>query len=202
MNNTPQRLRASLLGGALFLLRTFISGAFLSGALLSAPVFAQAPESTEATETATTDEKASKRFAEWDVLQPPFPLNTVNVKSTEVTWASLDVTPDGKSIVFDTVGDIFISSIDGGDAQALTQDFAWNIHPAVSPNGKQIAFISDRDGLSNVWVMNIDGSDLRQVTKEKNNIIHSPKWSPDGQYIVVTKGIMSSRSIPAGEILR
>ena len=82
----------------------------------------------------------------------------------------------------------------------LTQDFAWNIHPAVSPDGKQVAFISDRDGLSNVWVMNIDGTELRQVTKETNNIIHSPKWSPDGQYILVTKGIMSSRSIPAGEI--
>ncbi|MEC7284276.1 MAG: amidohydrolase, partial [Pseudomonadota bacterium] len=57
-----------------------------------------------------------------------------------------------------------------------------------------------KDGLSNVWVMDIDGSNLRQVTKEKSNLIHSPKWSPDGEYLVVTKGIMSSRSIPAGEI--
>lgn len=198
MNNTPQRLRASLLGGALF----------LSGALISAPTFAQDPQSSEQhseqDETSdlvtATDEKSSKRFAEWDVLKPPFPLHTVNIKSDEVTWASLDVTPDGKHIVFDTLGDLFISPIDGGNAQALTQDFAWNIHPAVSPDGKQVAFISDRDGLSNVWVMNIDGTELRQVTKEKNNIIHSPKWSPDGQYILVTKGIMSSRSIPAGEI--
>ena len=101
MNNTPQRLRASLLGGALF----------LSGALVSAPIFAQDAEVTEPTETAASDEKASKRFADWDVLKPPFPLNTVNIKSTEVTWASLDVTPDGKHIVFDTLGDLFISPI-------------------------------------------------------------------------------------------
>lgn len=197
MNNTPQRLRASLLGGALF----------LSGALISAPTFALAPQNEEpasniaASANATdNDEQSTKRFAQWDVLKPPFPLNTVNIKSAEITWASLDVTPDGQHIVFDTLGDIFISAIDGGDARALTQDFAWNIHPAVSPDGTKIAFISDRDGLSNVWIMNIDGTELRQVTTEKNNIIHSPKWSPDGQYIVVTKGIMSSRSIPAGEI--
>lgn len=197
MNNTPQRLRASLLGGALF----------LSGALISAPTFAQAPQNEEpasniaaSANSTDNDEQSTKRFAQWDVLKPPFPLNTVNIKSAEITWASLDVTPDGQHIVFDTLGDIFISAIDGGDARALTQDFAWNIHPAVSPDGTKIAFISDRDGLSNVWIMNIDGTELRQVTTEKNNIIHSPKWSPDGQYIVVTKGIMSSRSIPAGEI--
>ncbi|MDP5041185.1 MAG: amidohydrolase, partial [Paraglaciecola sp.] len=74
------------------------------------------------------------------------------------------------------------------------------IHPAVSPDGKHIAFISDRGGISNLWVMDKDGTNLKQLSNEKNNLIHSPKWSPDGEYIVVTKGIMSSRSIPAGEI--
>ncbi|MFQ3220180.1 MAG: Tol biopolymer transport system component/imidazolonepropionase-like amidohydrolase [Paraglaciecola sp.] len=137
---------------------------------------------------------------QWDVLNPPFPLSTVSIDTLKTTWSSLDITPDGKQFVFDMLGDIYLSSLEGGDAKALTQDFAWNIHPAVSPDGKKVAFISDRGGLSNVWVMNIDGSNLVQVTKEKNNLIHSPKWSPDGQYIAVSKGIMSSRSIPAGEI--
>ena len=188
MNNFPQRLRMNFLSSALV----------LSSALLTHTAFASTTDNTSSTDTETVT--TEKRFADWDVLNPAFPLNEINVKSNELTWASLDVTPDGKHIVFDTLGDIFISSIEGGDAQPLTQDFAWNIHPAVSPNGKQIAFISDRDGLSNVWVMNRDGTELRQVTKEKNNIIHAPKWSPDGEYILVTKGIMSSRSIPAGEI--
>ncbi|MCV2884557.1 amidohydrolase family protein [Aestuariibacter sp. AA17] len=141
-----------------------------------------------------------KKQEEWDVLNPPYPLNSTTIKTDELTWSSLDVTPNGKNIVFDALGDIFTVDIKGGNATPLTQDFAWNIHPAVSPDGSKIAFISDRGGVSNVWVMNIDGSNLRQVTKEKNNIIHSPKWSPDGEYIVATKGIMSSRSIPAGEI--
>ncbi|WP_412971965.1 amidohydrolase family protein [Glaciecola sp. MF2-115] len=145
-------------------------------------------------------EKEEKPYATWDVLNPPMPLSSIEISTNETTWSSLDVSPNGKQFVFDMLGDIFIASTDGGDAKALTQDFAWNIHPTISPDGKQIAFISDRDGLSNVWVMDTNGENLRQVTKEKKNLIHSPKWSPDGEYIVVNKGIMSSRSIPAGEI--
>lgn len=145
-------------------------------------------------------ESSEDKKQQWDVLNPPFDLTSLDINSDEVTWASLDITPDGKQMVFDTLGDLFIVSSDGGNATPLTQDFAWNIHPAVSPDGKRIAFSSDRDGLSNIWVMDIDGSNLQQVSKEKNNIMHSPKWSPDGQYIIATKGIMSSRSIPAGEL--
>jgi Tol biopolymer transport system component/imidazolonepropionase-like amidohydrolase len=156
----------------------------------------QASSSNQSVDESTTANEEQK----WDVLNPPFALNTIDINTKEVTWASLDVTPNGKNFVFDTLGDIFIANLKGGNATALTQDFGWNIHPAVSPDGSKIAFSSDRDGISNIWVMNIDGTELRQVSKEKDNIMHSPKWSPDGQYIVATKGIMSSRSIPAGEI--
>ncbi|WP_289029769.1 amidohydrolase family protein [uncultured Paraglaciecola sp.] len=146
------------------------------------------------------EDKQTESKKEWDVLSPPLDLSTVSINTDETTWSSLDITPDDKHIVFDMLGDIFIVDSAGGDAKALTQDFAWNIHPAVSPDGKKIAFISDRGGLSNLWVMNLDGTNLKQVSTEKYNLIHSPKWSPDGQYIAVSKGIMSSRSIPAGEI--
>ncbi len=149
-----------------------------------------------AQDAAKKDEKEKK----WDVLNPPFKLSSVSIDTDETTWASLAVTPDGKKFVFDMLGDLYIVDIAGGDAKPLTQDFAWNIQPAISPDGKHIAFISDRDGVSNLWVMDIDGKNLKQVSKEKQNLIHSPDWSPDGQYIAAMKGIMSSRSIPAGEI--
>jgi len=136
----------------------------------------------------------------WDVLNPPFPLNELTISTDETTWSSLDISPDGKTMVFDMLGDLYTIPLSGGDATALTQDSAWNIHPAVSPDGKHIAFISDRGGISNLWVMDINGKNLKQLSTEKTNLIHSPKWQPDGQYIAVTKGIMSSRSIPAGEI--
>ncbi|MGB0566838.1 MAG: amidohydrolase, partial [Alteromonas macleodii] len=147
-----------------------------------------------------SEEKTESELETWEVSNPPYALNEVTIKTNETTWSSLDVAPNGEFMVFDMLGDLYKVSMSGGDATPLTQDFAWNIHPSISPDGKQIAFISDKDGLSNVWVMDIDGSNLRQVTKEKSNLIHSPKWSPDGEYLVVTKGIMSSRSIPAGEI--
>lgn len=136
----------------------------------------------------------------WDILTPPFNLNSVDINTEETTWSSLDVAPKGDYFVFDMLGDIYQVDIEGGKAKPLTQDFAWNIHPTISPDGSKIAFVSDRDGVSNVWVMDINGDNLYQVTKEKNNTVHSPKWSPDGEYLLVTKGITSSRSLPAGEI--
>jgi Tol biopolymer transport system component/imidazolonepropionase-like amidohydrolase len=150
--------------------------------------------------TPASETEIKDPLKEWDVLAPPMDLKQVNISTNETTWSSLDISPDGKSMVFDMLGDIFIVNAKGGKASALTQDFAWNIQPAISPDGSKIAFISDRDGLSNVWTMDINGENLKQITKEKKYLIHAPKWSPDSQYIVVTKGIMSSRSIPAGEI--
>jgi Tol biopolymer transport system component/imidazolonepropionase-like amidohydrolase len=149
---------------------------------------------------ATEEIQENEDKKEWDVLNPPFKLSSINIQTEQTTWSSLDISPDGKQFAFDMLGDIYITSIKGGDAKALTQDFAWNIHPAISPDGKKLAFISDRGGISNLWTMDIDGTNLNKISTEKNNLVHSPKWSPDGQYIAVSKGIMSSRSIPAGEI--
>ncbi|MCU7554511.1 amidohydrolase family protein [Alteromonas sp. ASW11-19] len=169
--------------------KTLLAAAIMG--LTFGPATAVAQETTSSTDYNTE---------EWDVLNPPFALNEVTINTNETTWSSLDIAPSGDYIVFDMLGDLYRVPVDGGDASPLTQDFAWNIHPAISPDGNHIAFISDRGGVSNVWVMDSNGENLRQVTKEKNNLIHSPKWSPDGEYLVVTKGIMSSRSIPAGEI--
>jgi Tol biopolymer transport system component/imidazolonepropionase-like amidohydrolase len=165
-----------------------------------ATTLAFSAQHASATLNKDTDTMNTPDYSEWDVLNPPYARETVNIETDELTWASLDISPDDKTIVFDTLGDIFTVSADGGTATPLTQDYAWNIQPQFSPDGKHIAFISDRDGLSNVWVMKADGSELRQVTDENNNLIHAPRWTSDGQYIMVTKGIMSSRSIPAGEI--
>ncbi|WDT85676.1 amidohydrolase family protein [Alteromonas sp. 009811495] len=176
MFTTSKRLVAAAITGALYLCAS-------PGAL-----------SQSSTENNTEANNA------WDVTNPPYKLNEVTINTNETTWSSLDVAPSGDFMVFDMLGDLYKVDIKGGNATPLTQDFAWNIHPAISPDGKKVAFVSDRNGLSNVWVMNIDGTNLRQITQEKSNLIHSPKWSPDGEYLVVTKGIMSSRSIPAGEI--
>ena len=175
--------------------------ALLSTALIAGlSAQAAATPSDDNTTVDTLAETSKYDVENWQVTQPPFKLNEVAISTNETTWSSLDVSPNGKFMIFDMLGDLYKVDIKGGNATPLIQDFAWNIHPAISPDGKQVAFVSDRDGLSNVWVMDIDGTPLKQITREKKDIIHAPKWSPDGEYLVVTKGIMSSRSIPAGEI--
>ena len=136
----------------------------------------------------------------WDVTQPQGELKTITIDTVESTWSNLSVSQDGQTIAFDMLGDIYTVSINGGEGKPLVHGFDWNMQPAYSPNGKSIAFISDRDGASNLWVMDSDGGNPRQISTEKTALIHTPSWSPDGNYVAVTKGFMSSRSIPAGEI--
>ena len=64
---------------------------------------------------------------------------------------------------------------------------AFDSQPKFSPDGKWIAFISDREGSENIWVMHADGSGVKQVSKDPNNEFASPSWSPDGNYILVSK---------------
>ncbi len=143
------------------------------------------------------DEKKPK----WDVSNPPLgPSKDVAIDTTEGTWMSLDVSPDGTEIVFDLLGDLFIMPITGGEAKALTSGLVWDMQPRFSPDGKRIAFTSDRGGGDNIWVMNRDGSDPKQVTKESFRLLNQPSWSPDGQFIVARKHFTSRRSLGAGEM--
>jgi Tol biopolymer transport system component len=84
----------------------------------------------------------------------------VDYDVSEGTWISLDVSPDGKSIVFDIVGDIYTMPITGGAAKLILGGAAYEHQPRFSPDGKRIAFTSDRDGLTNIWTARVDGTDL------------------------------------------
>ena len=153
------------------------------------------PASAE--EPVVSEDEASE---EWVVSEPPGEWRTITIDTTETTWSNVDVSPDGRTIVFDALGDIYSIPIAGGEATALTNGIEWNYQPKYSPDGTEIAFVSDRAGGDNLWVMSADGSDPRQVTSESTNLVHNPSWSPDGEYLVAKKGFMSSRSIAAGEI--
>ena len=137
---------------------------------------------------------------EWDVSNPPGEWNSITIDTAETTWSSVDVSPDGETVVFDMLGDIFSVPIKGGKAKSLATGIEWNFQPRFSPDGSRIAFISDRGGADNIWIMNADGSAPRAVSEEGEHIVHNPNWSPDGAYIVAKKSFTSTRSIPAGEI--
>lgn len=136
----------------------------------------------------------------WDVQNPPAERVEITIDTDEVTWSTVTVSPDGRTVVFDLLGDLYRVPVTGGDAESLTSGIAWDFQPVFSPDGSRIAFISDRGGAENVWTMNADGGDLVQVTDEKAQLLHNPVWTPDGEFIAARKGYVSARSIPAGSI--
>ncbi|HEX8170211.1 MAG TPA: amidohydrolase family protein [Thermoanaerobaculia bacterium] len=151
---------------------------------------------------ATTPDSATEKKDDkkWDVNNPPGPSSEVPIDVDEGTWLSVDVSPDGKEIAFDLLGDIYTIPIGGGEARALTSGVAWDMQPRYSPNGKWIAFTSDRSGGDNLWIMNRDGSKPQQVSKETFRLVNQPAWSPDSEYLAGRKHFTAERSLGAGEM--
>jgi Tol biopolymer transport system component len=115
------------------------------------------------------------------------PDRKIEFTTDEGTWISLDVSPDGKTIAFELLGDIYTLPIAGGDAKLIDGGMAFDSQPKFSPDGQWIAFLSDREGSENVWIMRADGSDAKQISKEVSAEFASPSWSPDGNYVFVSK---------------
>lgn len=143
---------------------------------------------------------AEDEQAEWDVNNIPGESREVSIDTRSGSWMSLDVSPDGKSIAFDLLGDIYVLPIEGGDARSVNSGLAWSIQPRFSPDGSEIAFTSDAGGGDNIWIMRADGSAARQLTKEDFRLLNNPYWSPDGQYVAARKHFTTERSLGAGEI--
>jgi imidazolonepropionase-like amidohydrolase/Tol biopolymer transport system component len=158
----------------------------LALALLIAPTFAQ-----------------QKPADKWDVNADLGPTTKLSFDTSEGTWMNVDVSPDGKQIVFDLLGDIYVMPISGSGTDAanrIASGPASEMQPRFSPDGKRIAFTSDRDGLWNIWTMDADGKNLRQISRDRRWFINSPTWSPDGDYIYARRHFVAERSLGAGEI--
>ena len=136
----------------------------------------------------------------WDVEGKHGPTKDISFTTTEGTWMSIDVSPDGSTIVFDILGDIYSIPFSGGQATRLTRGVSWDVQPRFSPDGEHIAFTSDRDGADNLWVMDADGSNPRHVSEETFRLVNGPAWTPDGQYLLARKHFSSTRSLGAGEV--
>jgi Tol biopolymer transport system component len=118
---------------------------------------------------------------------PLEPARWARFTTSEGTWISLDVSPDGQTIVFDMLGDIYSIPISGGTATALTNGIAHDMQPRFSPDGKTIAYVTDLSGDENVHLMDADGGNQRALSKGDGSNFMSPEWTPDGDYVVVSR---------------
>ncbi len=118
---------------------------------------------------------------------PLQPARTLDFDVDEGTWMSLDISPDGKTIVFDLLGDLYTIDSTGGRARLISGGLPFDSQPTYSPNGSKIAFISDRSGNENLWISKPDGSEPKQISSADNNeVFISPGWAADGQSIFVS----------------
>jgi imidazolonepropionase-like amidohydrolase/Tol biopolymer transport system component len=153
--------------------------AALGAAPLAAP--AQEPDTTAADSTTGPRDRSLS-------LELEMP-DTLELTLSEGTWISLDVTPDGESVIFELLGDIWRVPIEGGVAEPLLTGPAFDSQPRVSPDGAWVAFISDRDGHDNLWIARPDGSEPKKLTSERqrSNSMASPTWTPDAKYVIATR---------------
>ena len=165
----------------------------LTSSLLSSTVLAEPSAVLDKEPSAGLDKEPSAGLnkepeeAAWDVNNPPGNKFTIDLDIDQGTWMSLDVSPDGKTIAFDLLGDIYTLPMEGGEATNISSGLAWEFQPRFSPDGTRIAFTSDRAGGENIWLMNADGSDAQALTEETFRLLNNPSWHPSGQYILARK---------------
>ncbi|MGB9431965.1 MAG: hypothetical protein WBQ89_06970, partial [Candidatus Acidiferrum sp.] len=111
------------------------------------------------------------------------PTRTVTISAKEVTDADISVSPDGTWLVFTVLGHLFQLPAAGGSAKQLTFGPFYDEAPAISPDSKEVAFVSDRKVSSqgNVFVLELASGKIREVTDEA--WVGLPVWSPDGKSI-------------------
>ena len=114
---------------------------------------------------------------------PTAVVRTIEFETTEVTEADVALSPDGQWLIFTIVGHLFRLPVEGGTAEQLTFGPYYDTNPVFSPDGRRVAFVSDRDGNEgNVFVVDLSTGAITQVTQEP--WAAQPTWTPDGRGIV------------------
>ena len=152
--------------------------------------------------TAETLVEESEVASNDDMTLPLESDKTLSFSIDEATWMSLDVSPQGDQLVIEVLGDLYLLPIEGGQAVPLSVGMHFDSTPRFSPDGSQIAFVSDRHGPDDLWIMpaNIgddDDSDTEAQAPVKltsstwDTQLTSPTWSPDGKSIVLSRTVGS-----------
>jgi len=138
--------------------------------------------------------------APWDVEAAHGPGRDVRFTVSKGTWLGLDVSPDGSTLLFDLLGDVWTLPMTGGPARALTTGVAWDTDAHWAPDGTRIAFSSDRGGNEELWVMGADGSNPTPLTAAKVDRYTDPVWAPEAGWLVGRRRSVDTRSIGVQEL--
>jgi Tol biopolymer transport system component len=121
---------------------------------------------------------------------------TITIETTEGTCMNLDMSPDGKTLVFDLLGNIFTLPIQGGEATQLTKGISWDKRPVWSPDGEKIAYISDGTGSNKIWLTDKKGNNRHAVSGAQfDSNIHfgngGVEWHKSGKFLIADKKLFS-----------
>ena len=126
---------------------------------------------------------------------PLTPDRHLSISTDAVTWLAVDASPDGETLVLEMLGDLYLLPVTGGAATALTSDMAFDTQAVFSPDGTKLAFISDRAGHEDVWVMDLEDRSMRALSKSGPRVeMTSPSWSADGNHVVVSRATFEQRT--------
>ena len=164
-----------------------VPAVLLAGAVLATTGNSPAITTWRHEAPADTTRKDTVKYTEYKNL-PLKPERKIAFTTNEGTWMSVDVSPDGQSIAFDLMGDIYTIPVTGGKATPVTKGLAFDTHPRYSPDGKKLLFTSDRSGGENIWYIDMEKQDTVQLTKDRDQNFPGATWTPDGNYVIAARG--------------